>query len=584
VPKAVVKRTQKPARRAAALDTFVNTLARMGLGMPNVQNAVGYPITRLTQDYVTLVSMYRNNWIVRKIVDVPAEDMTKAWINITSEMTPEMQDSIDRLERKTNVRAKITEGLKWGRLFGGGAALVMIDGMDENALMEPLNLDSIMPGSFRGLMVLDRWAGVYPDIEFVDDIADPEFGKPKYYEITDFTKTKSFMVHHSHLLRFEGRKLPMWEELSTQMWGESEIEIVFDELVKRDNASANLAGLIFRANLNIRKIKDLDALVGAGDSDVIADLYNTLEMQNQLMNNFSTYAVDADGDFQTIQNTTFTGINDVYESFMLDVCGASEMPMTKLFGRSPAGLSATGEGDLQNYYDGIDQKQESYLRPVFNKLLPVMFMSEFGYVPEDINFRFNSPRTPSEQDIADLVDKKAQTVISAYNAGLITQKIGMKELQEMGKTTGVFTNITDEDIELADNVPDIGDVPGFEMSKAPSDNLFIGDAWDESKHQRKNNGQFGSGGGNNSEKTLTNNGNSSTLKSSQKSKGGFPGRGAKGKDIARFLEKNNFKKVSHEGSHAKYIGQNGEKVTVVLNSKGLPPGTLDAIKKQSGFK
>ena len=35
----------------------------------------------------------------------------------------------------------------------------------------------------------------------------------------------------------------------------------------------------------------------------------------------------------------------------MDVAGAaSDHPVTKLFGRSPAGLNATGEADMQNYY------------------------------------------------------------------------------------------------------------------------------------------------------------------------------------------------------------------------------------------
>ncbi|WP_326975574.1 anti-CBASS protein Acb1 family protein [Caproicibacter sp. BJN0012] len=195
----------KPAERnpvrASALDTFVNALTRQGLGMPNPLNATAYPITRLTQDYLLLISMYRNSWLVRKIVDRVAQDMTKAWINITSDVTPEALDRIDRLERIGYVHAKITEGIQWARLFGGAAGLMMIDGLGENGLLEPLSPDMVMPGSFKGIMVLDRWSGVYPDNGLVDNIGDPEFGLPEYYEIADYTRQKSFPVHHSHIGR-----------------------------------------------------------------------------------------------------------------------------------------------------------------------------------------------------------------------------------------------------------------------------------------------------------------------------------------------------------------------------------------------
>lgn len=469
MPNKTIKTIERPKR--TALDSYLNEMTRQGYGMPNAENSTSYPITRMTQDYMTLISLYRNNWLVSKIIDLVAEDMTRAWITITSEMTPKMQDDIDRLERRTHVRAKVTEGLKWGRLFGGAAGLIMIDG-DED-LMEPLDVKSIMPDSFKGIMVVDRWSGVYPDLELVDDIGNPEFGKPKYYEISDFTKSKTFLVHHSRVLRFEGRPLPAWEQMSTQMWGASEIEATYEEIRKRDNASANLAGLIFRANINVRTVEGLSQFMGVADNEARSDLYQTLSYQNQLMNNFSTLVLGEKDKFDSIQNTSFTGLNDIYESFMLDVSGATGIPITKLFGRSPGSLNATGEGDLQNYYDMISGKQETYLRPLIEKLLPVMFMSQFGKIPDDINFRFNAVRTPSESDVAELVSKKATTIYDGFNAGLFGQKIALKELQAMGQTTGMFTNITDEDIEKADEVPDIGDIPdmgGFgNMSKSNSE-------------------------------------------------------------------------------------------------------------------
>jgi hypothetical protein len=112
-------------------------------------------------------------------------------------------------------------------------------------------------------------------------------------------------------------------------------------------------------------------------------------------------------------------------------------------------MNATGESDQENYDGLIENQQESKLRPVFDQLLPVMFMSEFGYVPDDLDIRFLPVRSPSESDLADQVSKKTTAIKDAFDSGLINQKIGMKELKAMSKATGMFTNITDEDIEMA---------------------------------------------------------------------------------------------------------------------------------------
>jgi phage-related protein (TIGR01555 family) len=135
---------------------------------------------------------------------------------------------------------------------------------------------------------------------------------------------------------------------------------------------------------------------------------------------------------------------------MLDIAGAAEIPVTRLFGRSPAGMNATGESDLQNYYDMITERQESDLGPIIEKLIPIMCMSLYGAIPDDIDYEFNPIVETPEEDKAELASKMSAVVIDTYNAGLISQKIAMKELRQIEEKTGMFSNITDEDIEAAD--------------------------------------------------------------------------------------------------------------------------------------
>lgn len=438
------------------VDAFTNALARLGFGTPNILESTEYPITRLTQDYNLMNSLYRSHWIIRKIIDCVPEDMCKNWITIKTQMEPNDLQRFYRLQRTTRIKRDILKALKWGRLYGGAGAVIILEG-HENMLDEPLKYDEIMPGSFKGLIVTDRWTGLFPSSEIIEDISSPDFGLPKYYEwyseSGDMTR-----VHHSRILRFTGRELPLLERYSEANWGASEVEIVFDELKKRDNTSWNIAQLIFLANLRVLKMDDLGELLAIGDESAQTDLYNRLSQQNQLMNNMGLYVMNKDDDFQTHQYS-FSGLNDIYQSFMLDVSGAAEIPVTKLFGRSPAGLSATGESDMQNYYDMIGQKQGSQLEPALDKLLPIMAMSEFGYIPNELDYEFNPIAEQSEDELANIVDKKTNSIINTYNAGIIPQKTALKELRQMSDSTGMFTNITDDDIEYADDEVEIGDIP-----------------------------------------------------------------------------------------------------------------------------
>lgn len=436
--------------RSRALDAFSNVLARLGAGTPNLLEGTEYSLQRMSRDFNTLNALYRESWIVRRIIDVIPADMLKNWITITSGLDPDVEKRLSLTLRRTQLIDKLKRGMQWGRLYGGalGVMLVKHQGYD---LSQPLQLDWIMPGDFAGLLIFDRWNGVNPSSELIEDISAPDYGYPKYYTVTDPAGGGSVKIHHSRVVRFTGNTLPFWEEIAEMQWGASVIESIFDELRKRDNVSWNIAQLTFMANIRVLKMQDLGQLLAATDNESQAELLRTLEAQNMLLNNMGMQVMDAADGLETHQYT-FGGLSDCYQQFIMDISGAAEIPVTRLFGRSPSGLNATGESDLQNYYDMIAEKQESYLRPILNKVLPPFIISTLGSLPDDFDFEFDPVAEPTDKERADLAKCGTDNVVAAYNAGLISQRTALKELKQQSERTGVWTNITDEDIERASDI------------------------------------------------------------------------------------------------------------------------------------
>lgn len=500
--------------RSRALDAFSNVLARLGAGTPNLLEGTEYSLQRMSRDFNTLNALYRESWIVRRIIDVIPADMLKNWITITSGLDPDVEKRLSLTLRRTQLIDKLKRGMQWGRLYGGalGVMLVKHQGYD---LSQPLQLDWIMPGDFAGLLIFDRWNGVNPSSELIEDISDPDYGYPKYYTVTDPAGGGSVKIHHSRVIRFTGNTLPFWEEIAEMQWGASVVESIFDELRKRDNVSWNIAQLTFMANIRVLKMQDLGQLLAATDNESQAELLRTLEAQNMLLNNMGMQVMDAADGLETHQYT-FGGLADCYQQFIMDISGAAEIPVTRLFGRSPSGLNATGESDLQNYYDMIAEKQESYLRPILNKVLPPFIISTLGSLPDDFDFEFDPVAEPSDKERADLAKCGTDNVVAAYNAGLISQRTALKELKQQSERTGVWTNITDEDIERAsDSVEPPGEMGGMfgdmgggeaagavgseeslQQARAPV-RQGVGDSeWEESEHPRDKDGKFSSAGGN----------------------------------------------------------------------------------------
>ena len=189
----------------ATTDAFSNPLFRLGYGSQSPLEATEYPLTRMTDNYALLNSLYRDNWVVQNVVGLMVDDMLREWYKLKGGVTPEQQDALDQIERKTKLRARLNEGLRWGRLCGGAAGLIQIEGQED--LSKPLDIDLVYPGSFRGLYILDRWQGITPNMELVFEGGDPI---PKSYSITDAAGQTVVNVHHSRVIRFTGRDLPFW--------------------------------------------------------------------------------------------------------------------------------------------------------------------------------------------------------------------------------------------------------------------------------------------------------------------------------------------------------------------------------------
>lgn len=421
-------------------DAFSNPLFRLGWGSQSPIEATEYPMTRMTDNYALLNSLYRDNWVVQNVVGLMVDDMLREWYKLKGDTTPEMQDALEREERKTRTRARMNEGLRWGRLYGGAAGLIQVAGQED--LSKPLDLELVYPGSFRGLYILDRWQGITPNLGLVVVGGEEE---PESYSITDGAGNTVATVHHSRVVRFTGRDLPRIERQAELYWGESEVEALYRDVVAHDNVSANMAALTFEANVNTMEVKGLQQLLSMTPNETQRRFWDVMQAQSVLRKNFATQVVEQ-GTKLTNTQYTFSGLREIYESMCMNLCGASHYPMTKLFGRSPSGLNATGESDLQNYYDYVDSQREAKLRPALEKLLPVLCMSAWGFVPDDLDIIFPPLWAPTAKEAAEIAKTKSEAIVAGYQAGLLNVDTAQKELKKLEDETGLFGSITDEEI------------------------------------------------------------------------------------------------------------------------------------------
>ncbi|MFC1176716.1 anti-CBASS protein Acb1 family protein, partial [Pasteurella multocida] len=154
----------------------------------------------------------------------------------------------------------------------------------------------------------------------------------------------------------------------------------------------------------------------------------------------NTLLIDKENEYEQ-KELTFAGLRDLLIEFRNAVAGAAEMPVTILFGQSVSGL-ASGDEDIQNYHESIHGLQESRLRPVFEKLDPIISTMAVGFYPQDWWFEFVSlNEVKQEQKVNMLNTFSAATNILMQN-GVLSEIQVANELKE----SGLFASISAEDI------------------------------------------------------------------------------------------------------------------------------------------
>jgi hypothetical protein len=387
----------------------------------------------------------------------------KAWPKLTSDIEPKDLTKLDRALRKTNTKNNILTAITWARLFGGAGALMIIDGQGDQ-LDEPLDLDSVGIGSFKGVLPFDRWTGLTPEGDVCTDITRPlDFNKPEMYTVrTKRTKGGgSFKVHSSRLLRFLGPSVPAPEDGAQSYWGISVLEPIYEAITKVDNASFNILNLTFRANLLGIEFPQLEQILSGvgGTQEANKRLEQRLSAVNAMMSNQSLIPLPKDGKLEAT-SYTFSGLAEVYQLFQLELSGGSGIPVTRLWGRTYSGLGGTAnEGDEKVYDEKIASDQATYVLPQLEKMYPVICMSELGEVPADLDLVCPSIRVLDEKEKAELAKAVADTLVVYQNGGIMSPRVVGREVKQSSDLTGVGTNLTNEDIEkLSDKVQAEGEM------------------------------------------------------------------------------------------------------------------------------
>lgn len=428
-------------------DSFQNFALNLGMGTDNALSGSTYGFNPITLVRTLLEWIYRGSWLGGAAVDLVADDMTRAGIEYHTTMPPEDIERMQAASVELNLFGSWNEAIKWGRLYGGAGLVPLVDGQDPST---PLRLNTIGKGQLKGFLVLDRWM-VEPSMERLVADYGPHMGLPMFYRVTaDAPGLNRKTIHYSRFMRCEGVALPYWQKLGNNLWGMSVIERLYDRMIAFDSATQGAAQLVYKSFLRTLKLEGLrEAIIAGGDAmKGVVDQVNTMR-RFQGIEGISL--LDAEDEMNVEDHGSFSGIAEALGQFAQQISGALQIPLVRLFGQSPTGFNS-GDADVRTYYDGINHQQELKRVPI-TMMLMMIAKSEGIALPDNFGFKFRSLWQLDDIQKAEVANKTGQTVSQAVNDGTIGRKTALKELRQASAITGVFSNITDEDIESAEEDP-----------------------------------------------------------------------------------------------------------------------------------
>lgn len=421
-----------------ALDGLANAIAGINTERDKRFYSVYGYVTRMNQPQ--LEALYEGSWLGGKIVDIPAGDMTRQWVSRTwdgADKDETGRKALTSAEALLDVRGKVRTALTWARLHGGSAIFLAIAG--DLDVSKPLDTTRIRAGSLKNLIVLDRWR-LTPSTELDSDLGSPNFGMPLYYKINDSQPLMN--VHWTRMVRFDGVTLPHGQWLANGRWNGSVLQRIADS-IKNYDGSRDIAGtMMYEACVDVLKIAELTTnLSNGGEADIVARFQSAMLMKGVAR----SLVIDKEDDYDK-KEMSFAGVTDILREFAVDVCGAADIPMTRLFGQSPGGLNSTGQSDLANYDDKVKADQEGQLRPRLERIDAVLLPSALGKMPKDYELTFNPLRQMTDAEQADLENKRADRDKKYVDMGALTGGGVARELNQ----EGTYHTMTQADVDLAE--------------------------------------------------------------------------------------------------------------------------------------
>ena len=375
----------------------------------------GYPyLAELTQ-----ISEYRAP------CETIATEMCRKWFELQSKNGGDKSDKIAQIMARCDelkVRDLFRRAALLDAEFGRAQIYMNINDADDRVRQLPLEVspEGIPKGSLKSISCIEPYWST------------PYSWNAAYPERADFYKPVSWYImgrktHASRLLTFIGREVPDLLKPAYNFSGISMIqlgEMSVNMWLRTRKAVNDLVN-----NFSIPVLHtDLAATLEDGAPDG-SGLVARLQAFTLTRNNQGVTAINKDSELLEFAEASLASLDKLQAQSQEHMAACWHTPLIKLFGVVPTGLNATGEGEIQVWYDWINAQQVALFEPHLYQLLKAIQCDLFGEIDDDLVIHWVTLDEPTQKELSEIRKSDAEMDASNINAGIISPDEARARLQ-----------------------------------------------------------------------------------------------------------------------------------------------------------
>lgn len=363
-----------------------------------------------------LCAMLSQHPIIKKCCSKPAKDAIRKGYDITindgKEIEPDILGDIRKLDKEYQFKKNMQEFVTKGKIFGIRVCIFLVDSDDPDYYKKPFNIDSVKPGSYRGISQVDPyWITPQPSDENTSNPASQHFYEPDWWQVNG----KIYHRTHLAIYREDDDELPDVLKPTYVYGGVSVPQKIYNRVYAAERTADEAPLLALTKRTKVYKT-DLSQAISKGQ-----EFWQKIVNWVGFSNNHGVQCIGLDDDIQQL-DTNLADLDNVIMTQYQLVCAYASMQGVNLLETSPKGFNATGENEESNYHETLEGLQDQlnvlcyghYKRMIKSEIMP-----KFGVNQFDVDIIWKPLDSMTAKEEAEVNNIKADTDVKLSQAGTI---------------------------------------------------------------------------------------------------------------------------------------------------------------------